>query len=108
MNSQLPVGHPFSFEGKVAIVTGSTRGIGLAVARMDAYRDAGGAPMSQREIDYFSLRAVVRLMTLVQQGRHAFESRATDDVLVAGAGAFFCQRLLHRQSQVLTSILDRS
>jgi len=40
MNSQLPVGHPFSFEGKVAIVTGSTRGIGLAVARMIAA--AGG------------------------------------------------------------------
>jgi NAD(P)-dependent dehydrogenase (short-subunit alcohol dehydrogenase family) len=40
MNSQFPVGHPFSFEGKVAIVTGSTRGIGLAVVRMIA--EAGG------------------------------------------------------------------
>ena len=75
---------------------------------MDVYRKAGGAVMSQREIDYFSLRAVVRLMTLVQQGRHAFEGGTTDDILVAGAGAFFTQRLLLRQSQLLTGILGRS
>jgi aminoglycoside phosphotransferase (APT) family kinase protein len=75
---------------------------------MDAYVKAGGANLSQREIDYFSLRAIVRLMTLVQQGRDAFEGGTTNDILIAGAGAFFAQRLLHRLSVVLTGVLGRS
>lgn len=75
---------------------------------MAAYREAGGAPLPQRQIDYFSLRAILRLMTLVQQGRDAFESGATRDVLIAGAGAFFAQRLMQRLSQVLDGVLTRA
>ena len=76
---------------------------------MDAYRAAGGADIPQRQIDYFALRAGLRLMNLVLKGgRDTFETGLSDDVLVASAGAHFTQRLLHRIAQILNSILERA
>lgn len=76
---------------------------------MDSYRAAGGVDIPQRQIDYFALRAGLRLMNLVLQGgRDSFENGLSDDVLVASAGAHFSQRLLHRIAFVLDSILRRS
>ncbi|MET0545343.1 MAG: phosphotransferase family protein [Caulobacterales bacterium] len=74
---------------------------------MAAYRAAGGADISDREVDYFSLRALVRLTSLVFHGREAFEGGHTRDIVVAGAGAFFMQRLLRRLSDVLVDVLER-
>lgn len=75
---------------------------------MDAYRAAGGADIPQRQIDFFALRAGLRLMGLVLSGgRNTFENGLSDDVLVASAGAHFSQRLLHRVAFVLNSILER-
>lgn len=76
---------------------------------MAAYRDAGGADIPQQQIDFFALRAGLRLMGLVMVGgRDTFEKGLSDDVLVASAGAHFTQRLLHRIAIVLNSILDRT
>lgn len=75
---------------------------------MDAYRAAGGADIPQRQIDFFALRAGLRLMSLVLAGgRDSFEGGLTDDVLVASAGAHFSQRLLHRIAIVFNSIIER-
>lgn len=75
---------------------------------MQAYRGAGGADIPQRQIDYFALRAGLRLMKLVMAGgRDSFEKGLSDDVLVASAGAHFTQRLLHRIALTLHSILER-
>lgn len=74
---------------------------------LEAYHSAGGPTISRRQVDYFALRAVLRLMTLViKGGRDAFESGLSDEVLVASAGAFFSQRLLHRFAQVLEAVLE--
>lgn len=76
---------------------------------MDAYRAAGGADVPQAQIDYFALRAGLRLMNLVLKGgRDSFENGLSDDILVASAGAHFTQRLLHRIALVLNSILERN
>lgn len=75
---------------------------------MDAYRAAGGADIPQRQIDYFALRAGLRLMNLVMVGgRDSFENGLSGDILVASAGAHFTQRLLHRIAFILHSILER-
>jgi aminoglycoside phosphotransferase (APT) family kinase protein len=75
---------------------------------LDAYHAAGGARISPREIDYFALRAILRLMILVLLGgRNGFEEGQGQDVLLASAGAFFSQRLLHRFAQVLEAVLER-
>lgn len=72
------------------------------------YREAGGADVSQREIDYFALRAGLRLMNMVMAGgRDVFENGVADGVLPASAGAHFSQRLLHRIATVLDDVLAR-
>lgn len=77
-------------------------------AFLAAYREHGGAEVSQREIDYFALRAGLRLMTMVMAGgRDVFETGVADGVLPASAGAHFSQRLLHRIAGVLESVLAR-
>lgn len=75
---------------------------------LDAYYAAGGPRVSPREVDYFALRAVLRLMILVLVGgRNGFEEGRGQDVLLASAGAFFSQRLLHRFAHVLAAVLER-
>ena len=73
---------------------------------LEAYYAAGGPRISQRQVDYFALRAVLRLMILVLiGGRNTFEAGLSDDVLIANAGASFSQKLLHRYAQVLHTVL---
>lgn len=75
---------------------------------LKVYRSEGGADVSQREIDYFALRAGLRLMNMVMAGgRDVFESGKADGVLPASAGAHFSQRLLHRIAGVLDDVLTR-
>lgn len=76
---------------------------------MQAYRDAGGPDIPQRQIDFFALRGGLRLMALVLKGgRESFEKGLSNDVLVASAGAHFTQRLLGRIAGVLETVLERS
>jgi aminoglycoside phosphotransferase (APT) family kinase protein len=75
---------------------------------LDAYYGAGGPRISARQIDYFALRAVLRLMILVLiGGRNGFEEGRGQDVLLASAGAYFSQRLLRRFAHVLEAVLER-
>jgi aminoglycoside phosphotransferase (APT) family kinase protein len=76
---------------------------------LETYYSAGGPRISQRQVDYFALRAVLRLMNLVLiGGRNAFEGGHSNDVLVANAGASFSQKLLHRYANVLHTVLARN
>lgn len=69
---------------------------------------AGGPELPQRQIKFLALRAILRLMALVINGaRGAFEQGRGDDVLNARAGSHFTQRLLHRMSTAVTSIVER-
>jgi aminoglycoside phosphotransferase (APT) family kinase protein len=75
---------------------------------MAAYAEAGGPPITQRQIDFFALRAGLRMLLLVMQGgRDAFEKRGAEGVLVASANAHWSQRFIHRFSGVLTDVLGR-
>ena len=75
---------------------------------MATYRASGGAEVSQREIDFFALRAGLRLMNMViAGGRDVFEKGIATGVLPASAGAHFSQRLLHRVAGVLSRVLER-
>lgn len=102
---QCAIGHPGEDLGYcypvVIAVTGWDR-------FMEVYRAAGGADVPQRQIDFFALRAGLRLMGLVLAGgRDSFEGGLTDDVLVASAGAHFSQRLMHRIAVIFNSIVER-
>lgn len=102
---QCAIGHPGEDLGYCYPVV-------IAVTRwdrfMDAYRAAGGADIPQQQIDFFALRAGLRLMSLVLAGgRDSFEGGLSDDILVASAGAHFSQRLLHRIAATFNSIMER-
>jgi aminoglycoside phosphotransferase (APT) family kinase protein len=76
---------------------------------MAVYAEAGGPPVTQRQVDYFALRACLRMLLLVLQGgRDAFDTRGAEGVLVASAGAHWSQRFIHRFAGVVTDVLGRS
>lgn len=101
---QVALGHPAEDLGYVYPVI---RDLGMWDRFLQTYRTAGGCDVTQTEIDFFALRAILRLMVMVFDGRAAFESGATDEIVIAGAGAGFAQRLHQRLSDVLDAILDR-
>jgi aminoglycoside phosphotransferase (APT) family kinase protein len=103
---QASIGHPAEDLGYCFPVVSAAADWDLFLA---AYYAAGGPAISQRQVDYFALRGVLRLMILVLiGGRHTFETGLSDDVLMANAGAFFSQKLIHRYAQVLQTVLARN
>ena len=68
---------------------------------MDAYVAAGGTRFSPQVLDYFSIRAVVNLLTLLQLARAQFENGATDDPNIAEVGASFMPKLMLRLADVV-------
>lgn len=102
---QTSVGHPGEDLG---YAYPQIRACGNWDAFLAAYRAAGGPDISQRQIDYFALRAGLRLMNLVMMGgRNVFENGVAEAVLPASAGAHFTQRLLHRIAGVLADVRAR-
>ncbi|WP_313805964.1 phosphotransferase family protein [Sphingobium sp.] len=101
---QVALGHPAEDLGYVYPVVAMLGGWDRFIA---AYQAGGGRAVSRQEVDFFALRAILRLMVLVFDGRVAFESGGTDEVVIAGAGAGFIQRLHQRLSDVLADILAR-
>lgn len=101
---QVALGHPAEDLGYIYPVVSALGGWDRFLS---AYREAGGIDVSQRAIDFFALRAILRLMGMVFDGRAAFESGATQEIVIAGAGAGFAQRLHHRLADVLAGVLAR-
>lgn len=69
------------------------------------YQQAGGRRFSPVTLDYFSLRAIVNIMRLIQNIRTNIECGDTLDVGVADLGASFIPKLTHRLSKVLVEVL---
>lgn len=102
---QTSIGHPGEDLG---YAYPQVKAMGVWEDFLAAYRAAGGADVSQRQIDYFALRAGVRLMGLVMSGgRDVYQNGLADGVLVASASAHFPQRLIHRIAGVLADVLSR-
>lgn len=75
---------------------------------MAAYAAAGGPPVTQRQVDYFALRACLRMLNLVMQGgRDGFDKRGAEGMLVASAGAHWSQRFVHRFAGVVADVVGR-
>lgn len=69
---------------------------------MQAYQRAGGTAFTAEEIDFFTLRSMIKLITIIQPARMAFETGRTDDANLVEAGASFLPKLIDRLSgQVL-------
>lgn len=74
---------------------------------LEAYVAAGGQRFSPEVIDYFSLRALLNLMVLMQDGgRRMFETKVTDDINLAEVGASFMPKVMLRLANVMTAVLD--
>jgi len=73
---------------------------------IDAYVAAGGKRFSSDLLDYFSLRAIIHLTTLLQLARSQFEKKATDDLNIAEVGASFMPKLMLRLANVMTSVFQ--
>jgi aminoglycoside phosphotransferase (APT) family kinase protein len=73
---------------------------------VEAYVEAGGHEISPKQLDYFSLRAIVHLLTLVQYGRQMFETGKTVDVNLAEVGASFIPKLVRRLATMLDVVLQ--
>ncbi|MET0984336.1 MAG: phosphotransferase family protein [Steroidobacteraceae bacterium] len=73
---------------------------------IDAYVAAGGKRFAPHLLDYFSLRAIIHLTTLLQLARSQFEKKATDDLNMAEVGASFMPKLTLRLAKVMNSILQ--
>ncbi len=72
----------------------------------EAYADAGGKRFSPQVLDYFSLRASIYLMTLIQYGRGMFKSGATSDINLAEVATSFMPKLLRRTANILDAVLE--
>lgn len=102
---QTSIGHPAADLGYVYPVVRAATDWDKFMA---IYREAGGPPVPQRQINFFALRGGLRLMNLVLMGgRDTFENGLSSDVLVASAGAGFTQRLLHRIAATLDAVLEQ-
>ncbi len=74
---------------------------------MDAYVAAGGLAPEQAEIDYFTLRELVRLVTMLLPARNLIQDGTITDVLMAEIGTDFIHRLVYRLAHALQGVLSR-
>lgn len=73
-----------------------------------AYVDAGGIPFPAAVIDYFSLRAGIHLMTLLQYGCSRLINGATSDINLAEVGTSFIPRHHHRIANMVSTIVGKA
>ena len=72
---------------------------------MTAYIGAGGQAPTRAEIDYFTLREIVRLITMLMPARNMIQEGAMTDVLMTEIGTDFIQRLIYRLAGALRTVL---
>lgn len=73
---------------------------------ISAYEAAGGGRFSQTTLDYFSLRASLNIIVLIQKIRATFQAGLSDNIGFADLGASFIPRLMHRLSLVIDTVLE--
>jgi aminoglycoside phosphotransferase (APT) family kinase protein len=97
------IGHPAEDIGYCRPFVQETGGWDRFLA---AYERVSGRRYSRAVIDYFSLRALLHLMTLMQVGgRHMFETGVTDDINLAEVGASFMPKAMLRLANVLAEVI---
>jgi aminoglycoside phosphotransferase (APT) family kinase protein len=74
---------------------------------MQVYREHGGPALSQAEVDYFTLRAYVAMLTHVAHSRNEFEAGRVDDVRTAEVGCSLGPLFVRCLSDMLDGILHR-
>lgn len=72
---------------------------------LDAYVDAGGHRPTNEEIDFFTLRQLLWLITSCLYARRAFDAGHTNDLAMAEVGASFVPKLIDRLATQLLSIV---
>jgi len=72
---------------------------------MDAYVASGGVAPAQPEVDYFTLREIIRLITMLLPARNLVQDGSLKDVLIAEIGTDFINRLVYRLSEALQGVL---
>jgi aminoglycoside phosphotransferase (APT) family kinase protein len=74
-------------------------------AFMEAYRGAGGAEVSDRDVAVFAILSNLRLMSYVLRGRAFFEAGETDSIQKAEVAVYFLPRLMQQVSRVMREII---
>jgi aminoglycoside phosphotransferase (APT) family kinase protein len=75
---------------------------------MAAYYANGGPLMTTEQIDYFTIRSLVRLIVYIMITRETFETGKTDDPSRPEVGASFLPKLFHRLGAQLCAIIQKS
>jgi aminoglycoside phosphotransferase (APT) family kinase protein len=72
---------------------------------LQAYVDAGGTRFSRAVVDYFSLRAGIHLMTLLQYGRSMFLAGLTTDINLAETATSFVPKQHSRIAAMVEAVI---
>ena len=96
------IGHPFEDLGYVRPVVEQMTDWPRFI---DAYTAAGGRRPSQEQIDFFTLRSILKLAIQVLYVRNAFNSGKANIPALAEIGASFLPRLIERLATQLNGIL---
>ncbi|MFA5525008.1 MAG: phosphotransferase family protein [Tissierellales bacterium] len=75
---------------------------------VDAYVASGGQRFPAPVVDYFSLRAGIHLLTLLQYGCSKLISGATSDINLAEVGTYFIPRHHNRIATMVATVLSRA
>ena len=97
------IGHPFEDLGYVRPVVEQMTDWSRFV---DAYVAAGGRRPTQEQIDFFTLRSILKLMIQVLYVRGAFDSGRANVPALAEIGASFLPKLIDRLATQLNGILS--
>ena len=98
------IGHPYEDLGYVRPVVEQMTDWSTFV---EAYVSAGGRRPTAEQVDFFTLRSILKLLIQVLYARSAFETGRTNDPNMAEVGAAFLPRLVDRLATQLNGILRR-
>ena len=98
------IGHPFEDLGYVRPVVEQMTEWPKFV---EAYVAAGGRRPTPEQVDFFTLRSILKLLILVMYARNAFDGGVTSELNMAEVGASFLPKLIERITSQLNGILAK-
>jgi aminoglycoside phosphotransferase (APT) family kinase protein len=96
------IGHPFEDLGYVRPVVEQMTDWNRF---LDAYKNAGGEMPASEQINFFTLRALLKLLVQTMHARGAFDSCRTNDLTMAEVGASFIPKLINRLAEQVNNIV---
>lgn len=97
------IGHPFEDLGYVRPVVEQMLPWADFVA---AYVDAGGRRPTQEQVDFFTLRSILKLLVQILYVRNAFDAGYANVAALAEIGASFVPKLISRLADQVNRILQ--